>query len=73
MPIIQFQLMRVHKNKFIWKEQLYQFCVPPNGLSPCPRWFAKLLKLPLAELRKSKHDISAYIDDIYLPDDTKEN
>ena len=59
--------------KFIWKEQLYQFYVLPNGLSPCPRWFTKLLKPPLAELRKSKHDISAYIDDIYLEDDTKEN
>ena len=59
--------------KFIWKEQLHQFCVLPNGLSPCPRWFTKLFKPPLAELKKSKHDISAYIDDIYLQDDTKEN
>ena len=59
--------------KLIWKEQLYQFCVLPNGLSPCPRWFTKLLKPPLAELRKSKHAIPAYIDDIYLQDDTKEN
>ena len=58
--------------KFISKEQLHQFCVLPDGLSLCPRWFTKLLKPPLAELRKSKHDISAYIDDIYLPDDTKE-
>ena len=59
--------------KFIWKEQLYKFCILPNGLSPCPRWFTKLFKPPLAELRKSKHDISAYVDDIYLQDDTKEN
>ena len=59
--------------KFLWKVQLYQFCVRPNGLSPRPRWFTKLLKLPLAERRKSKHDISAYIDDVYLQDDTKEN
>ena len=59
--------------KRIWKEQLYQFCVLPNGLSPCPRWFTKLLKPPLAELRKSKHAIPAYIDDIYLQDDTNEN
>ena len=59
--------------KFKWKEQIYQFCVLRNGLSPCPKWFTKLLKPPLADLRKSKHDISAYIDDIYLQDDTKEN
>ena len=31
------------------------------------------MKPPLAVLIKSKHDISAYIDDIYLEDDTKEN
>ena len=59
--------------KFLWKERLYQSCVLPNGLSPCPGWFAKLLKPPLAELRKSKHDISAYINDTYLQDDAKEN
>ena len=56
--------------KFIWKELLYQFCVLPNGLSRSPRWITKLLKPPLAELRKSKHDITAYIDDIYFQDDT---
>ena len=59
--------------KFICKEQLHQFCVLPNGLSLYPRWFSKLLKPPLAELRKLKHDISAYIDDIYFQNDTKEN
>ena len=59
--------------KFICKEQLFQFCVLPNGLSPCPRWFRKLLTPPLAELRKSKHKIPAYIDDIHIQDDTKEN
>ena len=59
--------------KFIWKEQLHQFCVLPNGLSPYPRWFSKLLKPPLTELRKLKHDISAYIDDIFFRDHTKEN
>ena len=57
--------------KFISKEQPYQFCVLPNRLSPCPRWFTKLLKPPLAVLRKLKHVISAYINDIYFQDDTK--
>ena len=75
MHIIQFQFTKSSQKylKFTWKEQLHQFCVLPNGLSPCPRWFTKLSKPPLAELRKSKHDISAYIDDIYLQDDTKAN
>ena len=52
--------------KFYWKGKLYKFCVLPNGLAPCPRWFTKLLKPPLAKLRERKHDLSAYIDDIYL-------
>ena len=57
--------------KFIWKEILYQFRVLLNGLSPCPRWFAKILKRQLPELRELKHDISAYIDDVYLQDSTE--
>ena len=35
-------------------------------------WLSKLFRLPLSELRKLKHDISAYIDDIYLEGNTKE-
>ena len=33
--------------KFYWKDELYQFCVLPNGFSPCPHWFTKLLKASL--------------------------
>ena len=43
----------------------------PNGLSPCPRWFTKILKPPLAELRELKRGISVYIDDMYLQGNTK--
>ena len=57
--------------KFVWKGILYQFCVLPNGLSPYPSWFTKILKPPLPELRELKHDISAYIDDMYLQGNTK--
>ena len=57
--------------KFVWKGILYHFCVLPNGLSPCPWWFTKILKPPLAELRELKHDIYAYIDDMFLQGNTK--
>ena len=57
--------------KFVWKGILYQFCVLPNGLSPCPMWFTKILKPLLAELGELKHDIFAYIDDMYLQGNTK--
>ena len=45
---------------------LYQFSVLPNGLSSCPRWFTKILKPPLAELRELKHGISDYIEMICI-------
>ena len=41
--------------KFMWKGKLYKFCVLPNGLSPCPRWFTKLIKYPMGNLRKLMH------------------
>ena len=57
--------------KFVWKGILYQFFMLPNGLSPYSRWFTKILKPHLAESRELKHDIPAYIDDMYLQDNTK--
>ena len=56
--------------KFSWGDHLYQFCVLPNGLSPAPRWFTKLLKPPMATLRELGHVNSPYIDDIYLQGDS---
>ena len=53
-------------SKFYWNHKLYQFCALPNGLSPCTRWFTKLLKPPPAELKKNPHCLSAYIDDVFL-------
>ena len=57
--------------KFMWKGKLYRFCVLPNGLSPCPRLFTKLLKYPIENLRKLMHLLSLYIDDIYLQGDSE--
>ena len=58
--------------KFIHKGKLYKFMVLPNGLSPGPRKFTKLLKPPIAVLRKDGVTISIYIDDIILMGDTFE-
>ena len=57
--------------KFMWKGKLYKICVLPNGLSPCPRWFTKLLKYPMGSLRELMHILSSYIDDIYLQGDSE--
>ena len=50
--------------KFMFKGKSYQFTCLPNGLSSGPHKFTKLLKEPLATLRKSKISVSAYIDDL---------
>ena len=50
--------------KFCFKGVFYKFTCLPNGLSPGPRRFTKLLKPPLAKLRESYTTTSAYIDDI---------
>ena len=55
--------------KFTWNGTLFQFCVFPNGLSPAPRHFTKLMKPVMATLRELGHINSIYIDDIYLQGD----
>ena len=57
--------------KFMWKGKLYKFCVLLNGLSPCPRWFTKLLKYPMGNLRELMHILSSYTDDICLQCDSE--
>ena len=56
--------------KFMWDGVLYQFLVLPNGLSPGPRWFTKLMKPVMATLRERLFTNSIYIDDIFLLGDT---
>ena len=56
--------------RFTWKNQVYQFNCMAMGLSPAPRYFTKLLKPMLSNLRKQGHVNCAYIDDILLYGDT---
>lgn len=44
--------------------RLFQFQVLPNGFSPGPRKFTKLLKPPLAKLRQELITVASYIDDL---------
>ena len=48
--------------KFKVNDICYKFTALPNGLSTGPRKFTKLLKPPLASLRKEGHILCAYID-----------
>ena len=53
------------KLKFCFDDKLYQFTVLPNGYSPGPRKFTKMLKPPLSLLRKWRITIAAYLDDMF--------
>ncbi len=53
------------KLKFLFDGSLYQFTVLPNGYSPGPRKFTKLLKPPLSVLRLAMVTIAAYLDDMF--------
>ena len=45
----------------------------PNGLSSGPRKFTKLMKAPLAEVRKKGILLSAFIDDIIIFGDSHDD
>ena len=57
--------------KFKFDNVLYQFTSLPNGYSEGPRKFTKLLKPPLAALRKAHVTLAAYLDDIFTLGKTK--
>ena len=52
--------------KFAFKGQYYCFTCMPNGLSPAPRIFTKLLKPVFSSLRKLGYMSTVYIDDSLL-------
>jgi len=67
----------IHKDhqkflKFKFKGCLYKYTCLPNGLSSAPRIFTKLLKPVYSTLRNQGHTSMGYIDDSYLPGDTKD-
>ena len=54
--------------RFSFGSKLYQYTALPNGFAPGPRKFTKLLKPPLAKLRKLLVLVAAYIDDLITAD-----
>ena len=50
----------------------YKYVCLPNGLSPAPRAFTKLMKPALPSLRKKGHQVMNYLDDLFLVGDTFE-
>ena len=59
--------------RYAYNGQLFQFTCLPNGLSPGPRVFTKLLKSVLATLRRRFGiKIMAYLDDLLLLENSPE-
>ena len=58
--------------KFVWKGRLFRVKSMPNGLSPAPCLFTKMLKPVLSHLRKAGHTIMGYIDDLLIQGDDVE-
>ena len=61
----------IHKNfrkylRFKWQGSTYQFLCLCFGLGPAPRLFTKLLKVPIALLRRLNVKIIIYLDDMLL-------
>ena len=57
--------------RFSWKEILFEFTCLPNGLSPAPRMFTRVLKPIFAELASRGHTLFPYIDDSFIIADTE--
>ena len=59
--------------RFQWRGKLYQFLCLCFGMGPAPRVFKKLMKVPIALLRKLNIRLIIYLDDILiLTSDLKE-
>ena len=52
--------------RFQWGRKIYQFLCLCFGLGPAPRLFTKLMKVPIALLRRLKIRLIIYLDDILI-------
>ena len=60
------------KVRFMWKGRIYQFLCMCFGLGPAPRVFTKLLKIPIALMRRLNVRLLIYLDDILILGSSKE-
>ena len=52
--------------RFQWRQKLYQFLCLCFGLGPAPRNFTKLMKIPIALMRKLNIRLIVFLDDILI-------
>ena len=58
--------------RFQWEGMIYEFMCLAFGLGPAPRIFTKLMKVPVAILRRLNIRLIIYLDDILLMGDSLE-
>ena len=58
--------------RFIWGGTLYEFTCLPQGLCTAPRFFTKIMKILLMELRKQGIQIVGYLDDTIIIANSKQ-
>ena len=58
--------------RFLWNNKIFQYTCMPNGISPGPRYYTKLMKPVYARLRSDGHVSTGFIDDSLLGGSTKE-
>ena len=59
--------------RFQWRGKLYQFQCLCFGLGPAPRIFTKLMKVPVAVLRRLNIRLIVFLDDILIMGKSKED
>lgn len=57
---------------FQWDSHIFMFNVMPFGLTSAPRFFTKILKPPMALLRRQGVNVFNYIDDLFIISNTRE-
>ena len=58
--------------RFVWRNKLFEYQALPNGLSPGPRLFTKLLKPVYALMGELGHICFPYIDDSFVMTHSKQ-
>jgi len=58
--------------RFQWGQKIYQFLCLCFGLAPAPRVFTKLMKIPIAVMRRLNVRLLIFLDDILLMASSKE-
>lgn len=58
--------------RFLWRDRIFEFNCLTFGLASAPRWFTKIVKVAVAQLRERGLRMVVYLDDILLINESRE-